>query len=310
MTRTPRAAAPALIPILLLALAGCRSVGPAPPPEELAAFAPPPEIIVVERLVFVGEDPPPPSRGVYGAQAVRDAAAAGVRPPGEFSYAAMVFDFHRDWVFEVFASPLRLTAIILEPGERVTEPPFVADSERWIIGAGVGTENGLPVQHIYVKPVKHGLESSMIVNTDRRTYFLHLRSFQTLHMPMVRWRHPGSMPMTLLPAAHAAAAGTPAPAHAGAPQGLAVDPAAVSMAFRISGGRREWRPETVLHDGRHTFIVFPHSVLTGEFPPIFANRRDVANFRVEGRVAAVDGLWDTLTIGSGLRRVTVTRRRG
>jgi hypothetical protein len=64
----------------------------------------------------------------------------------------MVYDYQPDQVYEVYTQPLRASDICLEPGEKATEAPFISDSERWMLGAGVSQENNRPVQHNYVKP--------------------------------------------------------------------------------------------------------------------------------------------------------------
>jgi len=299
-----------------LAATGCSATPPATgagiPDELLLLLAPPPpEIIVMERPIFRPPPDPPdtPDPAASGERAVRESNLAGIRPPGEFSYAAMIFDFNRDWVYEIFTSPLRITNITLEPGERITEPPFVSDSERWILGAGVSHRNGVPVQHVYVKPTAVSLEATLIVNTDRRVYHLILRSFRDVHMPIVRWRYPATMPMNLV----APRAGESAIGGTGAGPGVTVDPRFVSFNYRIRRGlsrRPPWMPEMVLDDGRRTIIVFPESVLHREFPAIFGNRRDVVNYRVDGRVVVIDGLFETITVTSGRTRVTITKRRG
>jgi hypothetical protein len=152
---------------------------------------PPPQVI--ERPVYVPEGgtervkPPAKGRG-----AVEESNREGIVSPQEYSHSAFVYDYHPDWVYEVYTQPLRVTDIRLEPGEKAVEMPFFSDSERWIPGAGVSYENGEAVQHIYVKPVEHSLSATLIINTDRRVYHLVLRSYQSVFMPMVRWRYPST----------------------------------------------------------------------------------------------------------------------
>ena len=302
----------ATITVAAVLAGGCSTARPATVvPDDLPDLtAPPPEIIVVERPVF---RPAPETTvpAVSGEQAVRESNRAGIQSPEEFAHAAMVYDFNGDWVYEVYTRPLRITDIILEPGERVVETPFVSDSERWILGAGVSMRDGVPVQHVYVKPTAASLEATLIVNTDRRVYHVILRSFRDVHMPMVRWRYPGAgLPSNF--------AGTVAGERAGAEAteiapGITVDPRFLSLNYRMSAGlsrKPAWMPEMVLDDGRRTYIVFPESVLHREFPAVFGNRRDVLNYRVDGRVVAIDGLFRTITVASGKTRVTITKTGG
>ena len=60
--------------------------------------------------------------------------------PSDYSHAARIYDYDPDQVYEVYCQVLRTTDLYLEPGEVVIDSPFVSDSERWIIGAGVNQQ--------------------------------------------------------------------------------------------------------------------------------------------------------------------------
>ena len=44
--------------------------------------------------------------------------------------------------------------------------------------------------HIMVKPTRASIETNLVVNTDRRTYLLELRSREKPYMPAVAWFYP------------------------------------------------------------------------------------------------------------------------
>ena len=282
--------------------------------EGVSAFIeiPQPEVIVVERHIFIPQEPLPPPRPAAGRPTVQAAIKSGVIKPSEFSHAAIIFDFHPDWVYEVFTRPLRVTNIHLEPGERVLEAPFVSDSERWQIGAGVSFSNGVPVQHIYVRPDIAGISATLIINTDRRVYHIILRSFSDIHMPIVRWRYPPLLPQNFLPPP--AAAGVLA--GSGTEDTLAfagADPRFMSFNYRITFSRFRrppWLPTLVFDDGSRTFITFPQNVLQRELPAVFENRRDIVNYRVMGNVIVIDQLIENLTLRLDNREVSISKLRG
>ena len=61
---------------------------------------------------------------------------------------------------------------------------------RWIIG---DTESGTGATkrvHILVKPTRPDLTSNLVINTDRRTYHLELRSAEKTYMASVSWSYP------------------------------------------------------------------------------------------------------------------------
>jgi type IV secretion system protein VirB9 len=296
------------------AKAGLKTGGP--PVLVVPVEMPPPEVQVVEveKPVYVPEPAPAPKQA-QGRAAVEAANTAGIVKPSEYSRAAMVYDYNRDWVYEVYAQPLRVCDVRLEPGEKAAEAPFVSDSERWMLGAGVSYENGVAVQHIYVKPVERGLEASLIINTDKRTYHLILRSFTDVFMPMVRWRYPSAG----LPENYAAPAGGTAES-AGRPPGTAaeaadtgVDPRFLSFNYRVVYGlfnKPKWLPKLVYDDGKKTYVTFPEDVLQSELPAVFENRSDVVNYRVLRNIIIIDKLIEAVTVKMGKTEISIEKKKG
>jgi type IV secretion system protein VirB9 len=265
---------------------------------------PAPEIIIVERPVYVPASEAPPQKTPAGEQAVRASNREGIVRPEDYSHAAMVYAYNPDCVYEVYAQPLRVCDIVLRQGERAVEPPFVSDSERWILGAGVSYENGAAVQHIYVKPASAGLEASLVINTDARAYHIILRSFRDVHMPIVRWTYPSLMPNSYVPAP---------PVDSGAEDSLpGVNPRRLSFNYRVTYGlfsKPYWLPSLVFDDGSKTFITFPDAVLQRELPSVFENRNDVVNYRVAGNLIVINKLVENITVKIGRNEITVAKKK-
>jgi type IV secretion system protein VirB9 len=215
---------------------------------------------------------------------------------------------------------LRASDIRLEPGEKAVEAPFISDSERWMLGAGYNIENGVAVQHIYVKPTEASLEASLIINTDRRVYHIILKSYRDVFMPMVRWRYLSTgMPNTYIPLSDGAvtdAAGGAAegPSGDGEPSGIpGIDPRFLSFNYRVTYGlfaKPSWLPSLVYDDGKKTYITFPESVLQQDLPAVFENRADIVNYRVAGNIIIIDKLIERVTVKMGRREIVIEKRRG
>ncbi|MDR1107113.1 MAG: TrbG/VirB9 family P-type conjugative transfer protein [Treponema sp.] len=258
---------------------------------------PEPRIIEIERPVYT---PPvgaaPPSRET-GRTAVQQSNRAGILEPAEYSRAAMIYDYHADWVYEIYTQPLRASDIRLEPGEQALEAPFISDSARWMLGAGVSREAGLPVQHIYVKPTEISIEASLIINTDKRVYHIILKSFRDVHMPMVRWRYPETgMPHNFISSPETR---TPGAAADAAMEIAGIDPRFLSFNYRIGyrlGRKPKWLPVLVYDDARKTYITFPEQVLQLELPAVFENRNDIINYRVVENLIIIDKLIEKITV--------------
>jgi type IV secretion system protein VirB9 len=267
---------------------------------------------VVERPVFIPEKetarPTPPS----GPQAVQDAFKTGVLRPSDYSHTALVYDFDPDFVYEVYAAPLRVCDLFMEPGEQVSEPPFVSDSARWQIGAGISYSQGAPIQHVYVKPSEPSIEASLVINTDRRVYHVILRSYRETHMPIVRWRYRAPD----LPSNYFAKNGQPPKQgennnDATQTSTPSVNPRLLSFKYRVTYRlfkKPAWLPALVFDDGSKTYLAFPESILNQELPAVFENRRDVLNYRVYGNLVIIDKLVSSITVKINKDAVTVKRK--
>jgi type IV secretion system protein VirB9 len=294
---------------------GTETAGPDEP--RIAYLDPgPPEIVYIEKPVYVPEGTPyvpPPS----GRAAVTSSNAEGILEPQDYSKAVMIYDYDGDWVYEVYTQPLRATDICLEPGEQAAEIPYISDSDRWLLGAGVSRENGQEVQHIYVKPKAHSLEASLIINTDRRVYHLIVKSFRDVHMPVVRWRYPGrDMPGSFSGPSVRSNEASLFPGSPSVDNGEQIpgpDPRFLSFNYRITYGwfrKPRWLPSLAYDDGRKTYITFPLDISQGELPAIFEDRSNIVNYRVAGTVIIIDKLIEKITVKKDGREVIIEKKKG
>ena len=271
----------------------------------------PPEIIIVDKPVYVPESTPAKTLP-SGRQAVEESNKQGIKKPSEYSKAAMIYDFSPDWVYEVYTQPLRASDLRLEPGERAAEAPFISDSERWILGAGVSFENGIAVQHIYVKPIEAKHEASLIINTDRRVYHVIVRSYTDIHMPMVRWRYPAYMPKNYIQNYDESSSPSDLPLTSNESFSVSISPELLSFNYTITHGLRKpsWIPELVYDDGKKTYIAFPDKVLPNVMPTVFEERNNILNYRVAGKVIIIDKLIEKATIKIERREIMIQKKRG
>ena len=105
--------------------------------------------------------------------------------------AIQVYPFSDGALYQVYAAPGEITDIALEAGEQLvgSGPVAAGDTVRWIIG---DTESGTGAAkrvHILVKPTRPDLVTNLIINTDRRTYHLELRSDDKTYMASVSWAY-------------------------------------------------------------------------------------------------------------------------
>ena len=105
-----------------------------------------------------------------------DAATAGVE---------VQFKYEPHETYEIYCQDGFVTDIKFQPGEKVTYVG-AGDTTRWIIDRSSAGAGALRREHVYVKPIKRGLSTNLIINTNQRTYQIHAVS-GSRYNPMVSW---------------------------------------------------------------------------------------------------------------------------
>lgn len=246
-------------------------------------------------------------------------AAARVQPTGaSYLNATQVYPWSDGALYQVYAAPGEVSDIVLEPGEVLagTGPVAAGDTVRWVIGdteSGAGSNRTV---HILVKPTKSELRTNLVINTDRRTYHVELRSTPWTYMASVSWRYPTAQLIAVKQAAPTAIRAEASPPPAAAALGLDLDH--LSFRYRISGAKPTWRPVQVFDDGRQTFITFPPTVTQGEMPPLYVvgadgKSEELVNYRVQGKHLVVDRVFQLAELRMGDKkteqRVRIERER-
>jgi type IV secretion system protein VirB9 len=258
--------------------------------------------VIIEKPMYIPEGSAP--KPAQGRTAVERSNKEGILQPQDYEKAVIIYDYHRDFVYQVYCQPLRVTDITLQAGERIAEPPFISDSERWIVGAGAHYEADVAIQHIYLKPAAANLHASLIINTNVRTYHLILKSFSDIHMPVIRFRYPAaSFPQNFI----ASPSGKGPPAASGDDNsGFLSFNYKVTYAFL---SKPRWLPALVYDDGHKTYITFPETVLQTEMPTVFENRTDIVNYRMNRNVMVIDKLVEKVSIKLGKHTVVIEKKR-
>ena len=235
--------------------------------------------------------------------------AARVQPTrAGYINAVQVYPFTEGALYQLYAAPGEVTDIALEAGEKLVGagPVAAGDTVRWIIG---DTESGAGASkrvHILVKPTRPDLVTNLIINTDRRTYHLELRSDEKTYMASVSWSYPQDQ-LIALRRQNAAAEQV-------MPIASAVDLTALNFRYRIEGDAAPWRPLRAFDDGHQVFIAFPSGIAQGEMPPLWvigaAGGAELVNYRVRGNHMIVDRLFAAAELRLGAdpqQRVRIIR---
>jgi type IV secretion system protein VirB9 len=248
----------------------------------------------------------PPLSG-RAAIAAANAAARQTSGARDFLGGVQVFAYDPGRVYEVWTAPFRVTALTLSPGEAVISMA-AGDTVRWQIGETRSGEGAGHRAHVIVKPLTRGLETNLVLATDRRVYLVQLRSGdpQTFN-PAVTWDL-----RSLLDAGPAPAPSPPAPPTQVTPTLVTPQrPLDAGYRMRAKGRRPAWTPSAVATDGVRTFLSFPPGVTSAEAPALFALDPDGAvqlvNYRQQGGLWIVDRVLHIAELRMGGRRPQVVR---
>jgi type IV secretion system protein VirB9 len=241
-------------------------------------------------------------------------AAARVQPTRRgYLNAVQVYPFADGALYQVYSAPGQVTDIALQEGEQLvgSGPVAAGDTVRWIIG---DTESGAATAkkvHILVKPTRSDLVTNLVINSDRRTYHLELRSTEKTYMASVSWLYPQDELIALRR--------QNALADAAAPVATTFDINSLRFRYAIEGDNPPWRPERAFDDGKKVYVEFPAGIGQGEMPPLFivgpeGKTSELVNYRVRGHHMIVDRLFAAaeLRLGDGgsERRVRIVRTDG
>lgn len=224
--------------------------------------------------------------------------------PG-YSNSIMQYDYEPGALFQVYTAPLRLTDIQLRPGERIMGKPAAGDTVRWIVGVNESVANDQIQQHVLIKPTKAGLNTTLYINTNQRTYLLELSSHPKTFMAAVNWRYPREeLAMTYSDAA----------AKRERKSSILADNVDISrLSFDYSihkrSGSPDWTPTQVFDDGNKVYIRFPKARAQSEAPALFivseAGKQALVNYRVKGDLYIVDRLFKQAELRVGQENQSV-----
>ncbi|MGY4622873.1 P-type conjugative transfer protein TrbG [Bradyrhizobium sp. USDA 4486] len=232
-----------------------------------------------------------------------DAARVEPRKGGYFN-AVQVFSYSPGALYQIYAAPGQITDIALEPGEQLigSGPVSAGDTVRWVVGDTESGSGDTRRVHIMIKPTRPSIETNLVVNTDRRTYLIELRSREKSYMPSVAWFYPedrSTRDRTLPP--------TP----------FIPEQAQRRYRYTMEGDSPPWRPVTAYDDGRKVYIEFSPGIGQGEMPPLFVIGPDGGtehvNYRAYGNVLIVDRLFAAAELrlgGEKQEKVRIVRSDG
>jgi P-type conjugative transfer protein TrbG len=261
-----------------------------------------------------------PIGGENPALNIQQAAGVGItRQWEEKSYQAMVqvpgqdgsIQFHYGQSLPtIVCAVLQVTDVELQPGEIVNECKL-GDTERWAVEPAVSGD-ATKTEHLIIKPKDIGLQTSLVVTTDHRTYHLELLSDAREYMHHVLFLYQDAPVVAAVPTASPKPAketpvkplaarsvkvaleesSRPSKRSAGKPSGkeAVFDAKDVDDGYVIKG-KAPWTPLSAYNDGKHTYIEMPKGMAKSEAPALFVlkkggplglgSQKTLVNYRVK-----------------------------
>lgn len=217
----------------------------------------------------------------------------------------------------IVCAVLQVCDVALQPGEQVNSI-HLGDTARWTVDPAITGNGANETQHLIIKPMDVGLETSLLVTTNRRSYHLRLRSHRSEYMPQVAFSYPedATAKWEAIKGREAQEREARTLPQTGEYLGD------LSFDYEVAGSA-PWKPVRVYNDGNKTVIEMPQAMVQSEAPALLVVRREgglfsdeetvMVNYRIQGQRYIVDNVFERAIllagVGSHQERVTITRRR-
>ena len=304
----------------LVLLAGCSHLRPSYDsgdfqPARIAGEAPLPKQIVtvpeplplpgqLKQLPDEGEvDDPEPADPTARVKAANQAATIAPTRDG-YVNAVQIYPYSPGALYQLYASPGQITDIALEEGESLSSVA-AGDTVRWVVGDTASGQGPTRRVHVLVKPVTSRLTTNLVINTDRRSYHLELKSTRDTYMASVSWTYPLDDLLQIVTDNDEAVIASAQIAD----RGLSIDQ--LQFRYEIEGDKVPWRPVRAFDDGAKVYIQFPASLRQSEAPPLFVvgagGDSQLVNYRLRGSYYVVDRLFSAAELRLGDQPQKVVR---
>ena len=214
----------------------------------------------------------------------------------------------------VVCAPLRVCMIELQSGEKLVGEPHIGDSVRWNLSPAMYGTGASATPVIVLKPQGPGLDTNLLITTDRRAYYLRLLSKPDDYVARVGFAYPDDDDNERKWQQQLAEQKDQQVRSARIAE---LAPNAVESMFfnyRLKGDD-SILPVRVFDDGRKTYIQISQTAKNREAPVLVVigpdGKQEMVNYRVKDDMYIVDRLFDKaeLILGSGkkARKVEIAR---
>ena len=215
----------------------------------------------------------------------------------------------------IVCAPLRICIIELQLGEKVIGEPQIGDSVRWNLAPAQYGSGDTATSLVVLKPQSAGLDTNLVITTDRRAYYVRLLAKPEQYVARVAFSYPGDDQKKWQ--AHLAEQREKEQRESRLVAAGPLNAEALCFDYRVKGGSDDLRPVRVFDDGSKTYIQMPGGVQHREAPVLVVldvkGKGEMVNYRVKDQMYIVDRLFTRgqLVLGSGKKaeKVEISRER-
>ena len=205
------------------------------------------------------------SSGLLAKQATENAFEY-ISSSTAFSESMAVYDYIPNRIYEIITSPSGITDLRMQPGEEIAANAIANGADSWTFQTAYSVENGQTIQHLFIRPLKVGLDTSFILLTNLRTYYFRIASFETYYFTALKFRYPTE---TADGVYIAEGYETAVAAQASSAGEYTVDLSNANYDYTIKAikGKPTWTPQLVVSSGASTYIQFPVTIANSDDLP-------------------------------------------
>lgn len=217
----------------------------------------------------------------------------------------------------IIVAPLKITDIQFQVGEKIKDVQL-GDTTRWIISPSISGDGKNQISHLLVKTTDVGLETTLFVSTNKRTYHMNLFSRKYEYMPIVGFKYKDEINQKWdaynnhfkkekkIQQASKSFKITSA---------LSKNIDSLDFEYTITG-ETSWKPLRVYNDGIKTYIQMPSSMKYQE-APIFmvldkGDNNQLVNYRLKENNYIVDKLFKKgmliIGVGEDQEKIIITKK--
>jgi len=325
---------------LTVGVAGPQAAPPPPLPQDAVATDPAATSVGIRTSPVQLPPVMPPASGCGGAdclasqgspQAERKSAPVHIGPPAQRALSEshdwaenpeamptrdpggrVMFPFSQS-APTIVCAPLHVCDIELQAGEVVQGAPHVGDSVRWRISPAISGSDERRVTHLIIKPTESGLDTNLIIPTDRHTYHIRLVSSTTRYVSSVAFLYPEDQQQAWADVAKNTR--TKDKEGGGDMPTVAVNRLNFDYKIKVVHGKPTFKPLRAMDDGYHTYISMNEDITQQEAPVLVgvstSGQEQMINYRLKGNIYVIDGTLPKLALISGVgrdqQRVELTR---